>query len=180
MRAARRWALAALAAGAATSATSSPAAPRPRSRAVHDPVSAVRGLLSRVLGAQYATAFQLEVIPADPAGDVIELDFNATTSAPIIRANDGATMAAGLGWYLKYTVNASWGWGRNNTGHQMSTVPAPGALPPPAGGASRTVAQAKYRYSYNVCTYGWVAQERRRSGALVAKQRVGVWGAVGL
>lgn len=47
---------------------------------VQDPIGAVQGVIGRLLGADYITAFQLSVIPADyqSGNDVFELDANAT------------------------------------------------------------------------------------------------------
>ena len=45
--------------------------------------------------------------------------------------NTGVSLASGLGWYLKYYVNASWSWGRSGSGNQMampSMLPMPPAL----------------------------------------------------
>lgn len=55
---------------------------------LHDPVGSVQGLISRVLGPQYVSAFQLQVIPADPSGnDVFELD--SSGSQVVIRGSAG-------------------------------------------------------------------------------------------
>ena len=51
-------------------------------------------------------------------------------------------------------MNASWGWGVNNSGHQVASVPPPGALPPPAT-PGRFVSPAKWRYAWNTCTFGY-------------------------
>jgi len=123
----------------------------------HDPVSATEGLISRVLGPQYVSAFSVTVIPPDAATgrDVFEIGAPPSSSAATVQlaGSCGVALASALGYYLKYSLNASWGFGVNNTGHQTGSIPPPGALPPPAAG--RYVSPALYRYSYNTCTFGY-------------------------
>jgi len=68
---------------------------------VDDPVTAVQGLVRRVLGDNYLPVFRFEVIPADSktGHDVFELDSEG--KAIVIRGNNGVSLSAGLGWYLK-------------------------------------------------------------------------------
>jgi alpha-N-acetylglucosaminidase len=126
-----------------------------QSSALGDPIGSVTALIGRLLGPSYETAFVLEVIPSDnrTGNDVFELDFSG--GKPVIRGNSGVAIASGLHWYLKYSVNASISWGRDGSGNQLSTVPPAGALPPPVGGPSRTVSTVRYKYAYNVCTFGY-------------------------
>lgn len=125
-----------------------------RKSGLHDPIGSVQGLITRRLGAAYVPSFQLQVIPAAPNGeDVFQLDFNQATKQVIVRGSAGYAMAAGLNWYLKYTANVSFSWGRNDSGNQVK-LPEPGTLTPPAN-PGQTIAPVKYRYSYNVCTYGY-------------------------
>jgi alpha-N-acetylglucosaminidase len=123
----------------------------------HDPVSSTQGLVSRVLGPQYVAAFSVAVIPPDAATgrDAFEIGaaLDPTAAAVQLSGSNGVALASALGFYLKYSLNASWGFGVNNTGHQTSTIPPPEALPTPA--ASRFVSPALYRYSYNTCTFGY-------------------------
>lgn len=108
-----------------------------------------------MLGAQYVPAFNLSVIPADPATGHDVFEIAATPDGRVaLRGSAGHTLAAGLGWYLKTYCSASWTWGKNGTGLQMRTVPAPSALPLPTG-TTRTVSPVIWRYAYNVCTYGY-------------------------
>jgi len=91
----------------------------------------------------------------------------------VIRGNSGVALASGLHWYLKYscewrrlassgrhtdtsqpTGNASFSWGRDGSGNQVSSVPLPANLPAPSGGASRTVSSVLWKYANNVCTFG--------------------------
>ena len=126
--------------------------------APHDPIASTQGLISRVLGPQYVADFAVEVIPLDPATgrDAFELSGGGGAAAAAVQlsGSGGVALASALGFYLKYTLNASWGFGVNNSGHQTVTVPPPGALPPPSA-AGRFVSPAVYRYSYNTCTFGY-------------------------
>jgi alpha-N-acetylglucosaminidase len=120
----------------------------------HDPVAAVTGLITRLLGAASVPRFSLSVIPSDPATglDVYETDFDAATGAVVLRGNTGVSLSTALNNYLKYTCNISISWGRNSTGVLANLPPT---LPPPVGGASRTVFPMKWRYAWNVCTPGY-------------------------
>jgi alpha-N-acetylglucosaminidase len=129
---------------------------------VHDPVGSVQALIGRLLGPTYMSAFQLEVIPADPATghDVFELDSDSDSSdsvsgspSVIVRGNTGVAVAAGLHWYLKYECNASIAWGKGSSGNQLATVPAPAQLPKPA--LRRNVSPVRLRYAYNVSETLW-------------------------
>jgi alpha-N-acetylglucosaminidase len=148
--------LSAAAASPLSTAASSAAVRPPLQLPLHDPVSAVQGLISRVLGPGYVAAFTLSVIPPDAAtsNDVFTLAPGPGGSGVAISGSSGVALASGLGWYLKYTCNASWAWGVNNSGHQMASVPLPAALPVPAT-PGRFVSPARYRYSFNTCTFGY-------------------------
>jgi len=58
---------------------------------VHDPVGSVQGLIGRLLGANYISSFELDVIAADPdtGNDVFELD--AAEGKVVLRGNSGAS-----------------------------------------------------------------------------------------
>ena len=121
---------------------------------VHDPLSSVTALINRRLGVAYVPAFNFSIIALDASGnDVFELD-RTPDGRVAIRGNSGVSLAAGLGWYLKYYCNASWTWGREGTGWQLGTVPQPSSLPLPPS-VERTVSPVRYRYAYNVCTFGY-------------------------
>lgn len=124
---------------------------------LHAPVASVQGLIGRLLGAPRVASFALEVIPADPAtgNDVFELDYDAAQQLVVVRGNAGYSIAAGLNWYLKYSLNCSFSWGRGGSGNNVAGVPPAGALPPPAGGPVRMAAPVRWRYAYNVCTFGY-------------------------
>jgi hypothetical protein len=111
---------------------------------LHDPVGSVQGLIERVLGESYVHSFTLVPIPRDTATgyDVFELDYAAGNRTVVVRGNAGYSLAAGLNWYLKYTLNCSATWGRRAddgslTGNQLSALPRPDALIPPSEGCVR-------------------------------------------
>jgi hypothetical protein len=117
---------------------------------LHDPVAAATALVSRALGPAFVASFSFFVIPFDAAtgNDVFEL--GASASPVVISGSTGVALASGVGWYLKYTLNASWGWGFNNSGNNIQNMlPAPTALPAPAA-PGRFVSPAKFRYSWCV------------------------------
>jgi alpha-N-acetylglucosaminidase len=121
---------------------------------LHDPIGSVQGLIARVLGPQYVSSFQLEVVPPQASGaDVFELDGVPGTNTVIVRGSAGYAIASGLNWWMKYTANVSVTWGRNGSGNSVSLLPAPGALPLPA--PLSQPAPVTFRYAYNVCTYGY-------------------------
>ena len=69
-----------------------------------------------------------------------------------MRGSSGYAIAAGLNWYLKYTANCSFTWGRDGSGNNAA-LPPPGALVAPA--PLRMESAVRWRYAYNVCTYGY-------------------------
>ena len=127
----------------------------PHPAPVHDPIASASALVARALGAAYVTSFSFVVLPADPetGNDVFTL--SATANPVVIGGNSGVALSSGLGWYLKYTLNASWGWGFNNSGNNIvAMLPPPTAFPPPAS-PGRYVSPARFRYSWNTCTFGY-------------------------
>jgi len=114
----------------------------------------VQGLVSRVLGPQYVNSFIFQVIPDVNGYDVYEIS-PTSNGTIIIRGNAGYVLSAGLNWYLKYTANCSFSWGRNGSGNQIRNLPLPSTGLPQPPSTIRMVSNLKYRYSYNVCTYGY-------------------------
>jgi alpha-N-acetylglucosaminidase len=149
--------------------------------ALHDPISAVQGLISRRLGPAFVPSFSLVVIPAANSSststplDVYELDTSAQ-SPVIIRGNTGVALAAGLGFYLK-SLNCSWTWGRNGTGWQLAPLLArgPSALPPPTT-PGRVVSPVRWRYYSNVCTPGYTSWAWSIDQWLEEIDRLALWG----
>ena len=107
---------------------------------VGEPIPAIQGLVSRILGEEFVSMFEYDVIPSVDGKDVFELDTNATDNKPVLRGNNGVALASALNFYLKYNCNCSISWGRNRTGDQLN-LPLP--LPLPI--FTRMVSPVKYR-----------------------------------
>jgi len=115
-----------------------------------DYVDAVKGLVQRRFPA-LVNAFSFEVIkPADNGHDVFELEDG--TNAIIIRGNNGVSLAAGLGHYMKYYAHVQLSW----TGDQLAPAMDPKSLPL-VGSKVRIVAADKWSYYMNVCTVSYSA-----------------------
>lgn len=108
---------------------------------VGDPIPAIQGLVSRILGESYVDKFDYEVIASSDGKDVFEIDANPLDKKPILRGNNGVSLASALNFYLKYSCNCSISWGINGTGDQLK-LPSP--LPLPAN-TQRMVSPNKYR-----------------------------------
>lgn len=108
---------------------------------VGDPIPAIQGLVSRILGESYVDKFDYEVISSSDGKDVFEIDANPLDKKPILRGNNGVSLALALNFYLKYSCNCSISWGINGTGDQLK-LPSP--LPLPAN-TQRMVSPNKYR-----------------------------------
>lgn len=107
---------------------------------VGDPLAAIQGLVTRVLGSEYVNKFQYEVISDEDGYDAFEIDKG--TSAPVVlRGNNGVALASALNGYLKYYCNCSISWGVEGTGDQLK-LPNPLPAPPTK---SRYVSPVKYR-----------------------------------
>ena len=117
----------------------------------HDPIAAATGLITRILGVEAVTLFQLETIPADPATGRDVFEISSSGSLVVLRGNTGVSLATALNNYLKYSLNVSVSWGRNGSGIR---VPLPSSLPLPPT-TERTVFQRQWTYSWNVCTPGY-------------------------
>jgi alpha-N-acetylglucosaminidase len=122
---------------------------------VHDPVGSVQGLITRILGPEYVSAFSLSVIPADLSGnDTFVLGPGSGNARVSISGNRGISISAGLYSYLKSFCNASVTWGKRATGSQLASVPPAAQLPIPTT-TTKTVSPVKIRYSQNTCTSGY-------------------------
>jgi alpha-N-acetylglucosaminidase len=149
---------------------------------LHDPVGSVQGLITRLLGPAYLPSFALIPIPRDNATgyDVFELDSNATHV--ILRGNAGYSLAACFNWYIKYTVNASFTWGRRRpdgtlSGNQLSSLPEPGSpFPAPLGGPLRMVSNVSFRYAFNVVTSSYTMAFWNQSQWEEELDRMALWG----
>ena len=85
--------------------------------------------MSRVLGQNYVSKFQYEVIPNENGHDVFEIDGSKDGQQPVLRGNNGVALASALNMYLKYMCNCSISWGRERTGDQLNL---PSKLPVPS------------------------------------------------
>ena len=110
---------------------------------VGDPIPAIKGLVTRILGPSYVDKFIFEVIPGEHGYfDVFEVTTDFQRNKPILGGNNGVALASALNYYLKYYCNCSISWGRNGSGDQLrlpSTLP----LPPDQ---IRIVFPNRYRY----------------------------------
>ena len=93
-----------------------------------DPVPAIQGLVSRILGPSHVNKFSYEVIPDQEGFDVFEIDADLQLGKPILRGNNGVALSSAFNYYLKYFCNCSISWGRNGTGDQLGL---PSVLPMP-------------------------------------------------
>lgn len=111
---------------------------------VGDPITAIEGLVSRILGKEHVTRFVFEVIPPDQTTghDVFEIAANTTANKPVLRGNNGVALASAFNFYLKYNCNCSISWGRDGTGDQLK-LPQPLPLPTVV---KTMVSPVKYRY----------------------------------
>ena len=109
-----------------------------------DPITAIEGLVTRILGKEYVAMFEFEVISDAGGYDVFEIDADTQAEKPILRGNNGVSLASALNFYLKYSCNCSISWGRDGTGDQLR-LPQPLPLP---GNPLRVVSPVKYRYMY--------------------------------
>ncbi len=116
-----------------------------------DPLQAIQGLVGRILGEKYVEQFQYELIGTERGMDVFEIDSNATTGQPILRGNNGVSLASAFHWYLKYYCFNSISWGVNGSGDYLNP---PNPLPLPSS-MLHMVSNVKYRYYMNVCTVSY-------------------------
>lgn len=108
-----------------------------------DPLTAIQGLVARILDQEWVDKFSYEVIPASPDGlDVFEVDTDTEASRPVFRGNNGVALASAFNYYLKYYCSCSISWGRNGTGDQTKM---PSTLPLPSK-PKRIVFPNRYRY----------------------------------
>ena len=109
-----------------------------------DPIPAIKGLVSRILGPSYVDKFTYEVIPDQDGFDVFSVDANTLDNKPVFRGNNGVALASAFNYYLKYFCNCSISWGRNGSGDQLKM---PDTLPLPKK-QIRIVFPNKFRYIF--------------------------------
>ena len=93
-----------------------------------DPIPAIQGLVSRILGPSHVKGFSYEVIADQKGFDVFEIDADLQQGKPVLRGNNGVALSSAFNYYLKYFCNCSVSWGRNRTGDQLRL---PSVLPMP-------------------------------------------------
>lgn len=110
-----------------------------------EPTKAASELLHRLLPS-HAQHFTLEQIPADPAGDVFEIE--SRDGKVILRGNNGVSIASALNWYLKFHC----GCHHSFTGGSQLRLPDP---LPAVSPKVRQVSSARQRYFLNYCCFGY-------------------------
>ena len=68
------------------------------------PVRETKNLIERITGEGSSEKFIIETIPADEesGNDVYEVDWDAEAGKPVLRGNDGVSLATAYNYYLKY------------------------------------------------------------------------------
>ena len=99
----------------------------------------VRELIERYLPG-HSDDFVLETIPAEGGHDTYELD--SRDGKVVLRGNNAGSVAAALGWYIKYTMKANISW----CGKRIPVFEA-GALPMPE--PYRRVIEQEFRVYMN-------------------------------
>ena len=84
-----------------------------------EPIPAIEGLISRILGPAFVDKFAYEIIPDQDGSDVFSIDSDALDNKPVLRGNNGVALASAFNYYLKYFCNCSISWGRTGTGDQL-------------------------------------------------------------
>ena len=94
-----------------------------------DPITAIRGLVGRILGQDWVDRFSYEnITKSSDDMDVFEVSTDNKVGKPMFRGNNGVALALAFNYYLKYYCNCSVSWGRNGTGDQLN-MPSPLPLP---------------------------------------------------
>ena len=68
------------------------------------PIRETKNLIDRITGEGSSEKFIVEMIPADEetGSDVYEVDWDADAGKPVLRGNDGVSLATAYNYYLKY------------------------------------------------------------------------------
>lgn len=61
-----------------------------------DPISAVRGLVARKIGAQFVEQFEYELIPTDPVTGRDVFEFQTIANKLVLRGNNGVSLVGQL------------------------------------------------------------------------------------
>ena len=132
-------------------------------------VSAVQGLLGRMLPAHVASQFELSIDPTVPPGlggtndsvGFFTLSNAAATDGPesgtapvtpiLVTASGGIELASGCHYYLKFYANTSFSW----FGDNLANLPQPGSLLPPLLAPITRYTDDQTRFAYNDCFYAY-------------------------
>lgn len=107
----------------------------------------VRDLIERYLPG-HSDDFVIETISADGGRDTYELD--SRDGKIVLRGNNSGSVAAALGWYIKYTMKANISW----CGKRIPVFGS-GKLPMPE--SYRRVIGQEFRVYMNYCTHSYSA-----------------------
>ena len=102
-------------------------------------------LLDRIAPGK-CSKFEFQEIASSDKKDVYEVD--AADGKIVIRGNNNNSLAAGLGYYLKYICRTTVSW----DGADPVQLPAVLPLPPKK---VRKTSDVKYRFFFNYCTFGY-------------------------
>lgn len=108
------------------------------------PEQSAQALILRLLP-KHADQFVCEIIPAENAKDVFEIE--SRSGKIVLRGNSTLSLAVALNWYLKYTCHCH----VSLNGNQLDL---PGQLPA-VKEKIRQVSWAKSRYFLNYCTFSY-------------------------
>jgi len=108
-------------------------------------INAVKGLISRVLGAQMVDHFVLATIPAEDGLDVFELE--TRNGKVILSGSSGVAICSALNHYLHHFCKSSCSIFGNN-------IALPETLPS-VNVKIRKTSSVKFRYIFNNCTFGY-------------------------
>ena len=106
---------------------------------------AAEGVIQRLLGAEAASYFVVEMIRPENGLDVFEVE--SVDGHIVLRGSNGVSACRGLKWYLNNLCHSSISWRGDHLG-----------LPDPLPKVSRKVRETtpfEYRYIFNFCTYGY-------------------------
>eukprot|EP00759_Apiculatamorpha_spiralis_P000056 PhF_6_TR10010/c2_g1_i1/m.15277/K01205/NAGLU; alpha-N-acetylglucosaminidase len=85
-------------------------------------------------------------------GALDSFQYYAQNGTLYIEGTSVTALTGGLYQYLKTEQGCIFTWGENNTGSQMHVT-----VPPPTVAPYRGTSPYNWRYSWNVCTYGYTA-----------------------
>ncbi|MBQ9467858.1 MAG: alpha-N-acetylglucosaminidase C-terminal domain-containing protein [Clostridia bacterium] len=112
-----------------------------------DTVNEIRGIVARLLGAEYDSWFTFDVCD-NPNGNGKDFFMIEDSDGKVkISGSDGTCIAAGLNWYLKYFCSV-------HISQETAQVRMPSVCPTVGEPVMKETAQ-KIRYAYNYCTLSY-------------------------